>query len=313
MELRQLATFKVVSSTLSFTRAATILNYAQSSVTAQIQALEEELGVPLFHRLGRQVTLTDAGRRLLDYAEKILALSEEASSVVTEEDEPVGTLEIGSSETVCTYLLMPVLREFRERFPHVRLTFRPIPYAQLIPSVKEGAVDVAFVLEEEVQGAGLLAEALTCEPLVMIAAPNHPLVQASLVTSEDLEGESLLLTEKGCCYRDIFERALASVKVSPGTAIEFHSVEAMKKCAVAGLGIAIIPMIAAERELAEGELRALRWHQPDFQVYTYMVRHKDRWLSPALRVFLDVSRDVLNRQTTRPAVSLMHEFPIFDE
>jgi DNA-binding transcriptional LysR family regulator len=297
MELRQLATFKIVASTLSFTRAAIILNYAQSSVTAQIQALEEELSIPLFHRLGRQVTLTDAGRRLLEYAEKMLELSEEARSIISGEDEPGGTLEIGSSETVCTYLLMPVLREFRARYPNVRLTFRPIPYAQLIPSVKDGSVDVSFVLEENVQASGLLAEVLTCESLVLVAAPEHRLARAPVVTTADLENETILFTEKGCCYRAMFEQALSSCGVTPQASIEFHSVEAMKKCAIAGLGITILPEIAAQRELATGELYQLRWNEPDLHVYTHMVWHKDRWLSPALKAFLEVSRETLTQQT----------------
>src|SRR6266496_4132793 len=115
MELRQLTTFRMVASTLSFSRTAMALNYVRSSVTTQIQVLEEELGVSLFDRLGKRVALTDAGKRLLLYAEKILDLAHEARSAVTAEEMPTGSLTISASDTLCTYRLPAVLRQFRTR------------------------------------------------------------------------------------------------------------------------------------------------------------------------------------------------------
>jgi DNA-binding transcriptional LysR family regulator len=105
MELRQLATFRMVAETLSFSRTAQALNYVQSSVTAQMQGLEEELGVRLCDRLGKRVALTDAGTRLLPYAEKLLSLSEEARCAVVGGDIPMGTLTITAPESICTYCL----------------------------------------------------------------------------------------------------------------------------------------------------------------------------------------------------------------
>ena len=104
MEIRQLITFRAVAQTLSFSRAATQLNYAQSTVSAQIQGLEEELGVALFDRLGKSVALTDAGQRLLGYAEKMLNLADEALAVVSNADIQTGPLTISAPETLCTVL-----------------------------------------------------------------------------------------------------------------------------------------------------------------------------------------------------------------
>src|SRR5436190_8129479 len=125
MDLRQLATFRMVATTLSFTQTAATLGYVQSSVTAQIQALETDLGVPLFDRLGKRVTLTDAGQRLLHYAEKMLDLAEEARSIVPGDTEPTGSLTISAPESLCAYRLPVVLNEFRKRYPQVRLMFLP--------------------------------------------------------------------------------------------------------------------------------------------------------------------------------------------
>ena len=293
MELQQLATFRVVATTLSFTRAAMILNYAQSSVTAQIQALEEELGVPLFNRLGRQVMLTEAGQRLLGYAERLLALEEEARAVIADEGEPTGTITIGAPETICTYRLPPVLRQFRDRYPGVRVIFRPLVYPDLLRSILAGTVDAAFLLAEPFQSTSLVIETLICEPLVVIAAPDHPLVEYARVMPADLEGEPILLTEKGCTYRSLFERALAADGVHLVTTMEFASIEAVKQCVAAGVGIAVLPKVVVAKELADSQLVALCWQQHDFEVYTQMAWHKDRWLSPALTAFMETSRALL--------------------
>jgi DNA-binding transcriptional LysR family regulator len=101
MDLRQLSIFRAVAAMLSFTKAAASLNYVQSNVTAQIHALEKELGVKLFDRLGgKQVVLTEAGHRLLRYAEQLLDLAEEAQAAISMEEEPQGTLRIGAAESL---------------------------------------------------------------------------------------------------------------------------------------------------------------------------------------------------------------------
>lgn len=291
MELRELTTFRTVAHTLSFTQTAALLGYAQSSITAQIQSLESEFGVPLFNRMGRKISLTDAGTRLLWYADKILDLANEALANVNQgtSTEITGTLTIGAPESICTYCLPAVLGEFRKRAPRVRLIFKPLPYAELHHSIREGKIDIAFLLEAPIQSTMLHIETLCVEPMVLIANPDHPLAQKPGVEPSDLEGETLLLTERGCGYRGIFESLLSSAGVRPAISIEFDSVEAIKQCVIAGLGIAVLPHMTIEANANRGELQILRWTKP-FDVFTQMVWHKDRWLSPPLQAFLETSR-----------------------
>ena len=124
MDTRTLSTFRTAAHTLSFTKTAVSLGYAQSSVTAQMRILEETLGAPLFNRMGNRLELTAPGERFLAYAERILALSVEAMAAVQDE-VGVGTLRLTAPETVCTYLLPPVLRSFSEAYPQIRLEFQP--------------------------------------------------------------------------------------------------------------------------------------------------------------------------------------------
>lgn len=293
MELRQLATFSTLARTLSFTRAATLLNYAQSSVTAQIQALEEELGTPLFNRLGRRVTLTDAGQRFLSYAERVLALVDEGRNAVSSAEEMTGTLTIGAPETLCTYRLPALLHAYRLRYPAVRLTYRPNPAADLRKRVSDGELDVAFVMEELCASASLAAETLVAEPVVVVTAADHPLTQLTSVRPSDLRGVDVLLTEGGCSYRRLFERALSEADVRPATLLEFNSVEAIKQCVIAGMGISALPTVAVATEMAQGRMAEIRWDGPTLGVYTQMVWHRHRWLSPPLVAFLNLARETL--------------------
>lgn len=284
-----------VARSLSFTRAAAELGYVQSSVTAHVKALEGDLGVPLFDRLGRRVVLTDAGRTLLGYADKMLDLSEEAKAAVAGEPhgEPAGTLTMSAPETLCAYRLPRLLRRFKERFPRVRLTFRPTPCADLKAGVADGSLDVAFLLDGPVRAAALEVEALVEEPLLVVGPPDHALALSGAVAPADLAEEQILLSEAGCSYRHLFERRLAEAGVEPADVLELDSVEAIKQCVAAGMGVAILPAVTVAAELERGEISALAWEGPELGVLTQVAWHKDKWLSPALEAFLSMSRDVL--------------------
>lgn len=293
MELRQLATLREVAAAGGFTKAAERLGYAQSSITAQIQALERELGVRLFERLGKRVVLTDAGRRLLDYAERILKLADEARAVLAEGDEPVGTLSIGAAETLCTYRLPPLLRRYRARFPRVQLIVKPGLCPDMRQAVRQGELDLAFLLEEPVSPPDLVVEPLVRESVLVLACPDHPLARREAIAPCDLGGETLLVAEGRGSYRERFERALAAAGVRPGVVLEFGGVEAIKQCATAGMGVAVLPAVAVAEEVTGGQLVALPWRGPDLSVVTQLAWHKDKWLSPALRAFLQMTWEVL--------------------
>lgn len=293
MELRHLTTFRTVAKTGSFTRTAQALGYVQSSVTAHIQALEHELGLPLFDRLGKQVTLTAAGRRFLSYAMQLLELAEEAKHSITIVEEPLGKLTISAPESLCTYWLPGLLRAARDRFPQLRLVFRPAPVADLRRLVRDGELDVAFLLDEPLQMSHLSAETLMHEEIVLVAAPDHHLVAAPMVQPRDLADETLLLTEVGCTYRVLFERALAAGGIAVRETLEFNSVEAIKQCVAAGMGIAVLPARTVARELDTRRLAVLAWAGAPLAVTTQMVWHAQRWQSPALQALLGLARDVV--------------------
>ncbi len=299
MELRQLTTFRMVASTLSFSRTAQALNYVQSSVTTQIQVLEEELGVKLFDRMGKRIALTEAGRRLLVYAEKILALSEEAIQVVPGDGVPSGTLVVGAAETLCTYRLPKLLRLFHKSYPQVKIVFQPLPSREMQAIVLEGDVDVAFEISSLLRSPVMEIEPLIHEPLIILVAPDHHLASKETISGQDLKDEPLLLTEVGCSYRVLLEAALEKEGVHATSNVEFNSIEAIKQCVMASMGIAFLPLITVKNELEQGKLVQLNWPQHEFNVFTQMWRHKDKWVSPTLDVFMSMAREVLCEREQR--------------
>jgi DNA-binding transcriptional LysR family regulator len=292
MELRQLKTFQITATSASFTQASVLLGYAQSSVTVQIQSLEKELGVALFDRARRSVRLTAAGEKLLVYANRLLDLAAEAQAVVSDQGRLEGSLSIAAPETICTYRLPALIRQFRDSHPDVRISFQPMLDRDIYFGVRNGVIDFGFLLQEPLQTDGLLVESLVKEPLFVIGAPSAPQAALARVSPADLEGETLILTENGCGYRHLFEREMAKAGVYATIRLEFNSVEAIKQCVISGLGFGFLPRVGVDREIAEGQLCALRWAKP-FNVYTQLVYRKDKWLSQTMQDFISLCRNRL--------------------
>jgi DNA-binding transcriptional LysR family regulator len=304
VELRQLETFVAVARELSFSRAAAGLGYVQSSVSSQVAALERELGVPLFDRLGRRIALTEAGRVMLDYSERLLDLAREAGEVVADavagSGEITGSLSVSAPETLLTYRLPELLTVFHEIYPKVRVSLKPTAVGRLVGSTRraleEGRVDVAFVLDEpSVSVEGLSAELLMEEDVSVVAPPAHALASSTIMDPSNLSGETVLLPEapqSGCVYRGRFERQLSEGGVVPRETLEFQSIEAIKRCVSAGMGVTVVPTVTVEAELAAGILSKLGWQVP-IRVGTLMAWNEARWVSPALSAFLKTAREVL--------------------
>lgn len=292
MELRLLVTFEKVASVLSFTQAAAELKYAQSSVTSQIRALESSLGAELFDRLGSRIRLTEAGERLLPYARRIIELNEEARAAVTGTEEPAGTLTVGTMESLTSYRLPPLLELFHHRYPGVRLSMRPTLGDETRQALRQGTYDVGFLMEAETEHPGLEVAVLAVEPLALVAAPGHRLAGKPTGTA-DLVREALLATEPGCAYRDLFERELNSL--APVQFMEFGTIEATKRAAAAGLGIALLPEVTVAAELAAETLQQLLW-EPPFTLWTQLAWRSGKRLPAHVRLFVEQARRLVSEQ-----------------
>ncbi|KAA9006577.1 LysR family transcriptional regulator [Paenibacillus spiritus] len=295
MESRHLFTFLVVVETGSFTRAAAKLGYAQSSITAQIQSLEQELGQPLFDRIGKRILLTDAGSRLLPFAQEIAKMHSLAEDAVRSQSRIGGSLKIGAPESLAVYRLPDVIRDFRSRYPGVELVLKPGPCGHLLDLARTGELDLALILQPVTEDRDLEIATLIQEDMALVAPPGHPLGKKDKVEPAHLIEETLLHTESGCSYRLLFEQYLNRHGVFPDPQMEFWSIEAIKQCAMAGLGLAFLPMVAVRSELEDGRLLALDWDDTDQRVATQVACHRKKWRSPALGEFLRTLHDHAGR------------------
>lgn len=288
MEIRQLQLFVALAEELNFTRTAERLNTVQSNVTSHIRHLEEELGAPLFDRFPRSVALTEAGTRFLPHARRVLGTVDEAARSVRHGEEPAGPLRIGAPESVLTYRLPVALRRFRHRYPHVKLIFRPYVDTPLAQPLQDGTFDLAIRLTDAVREKSLGSQKLGSERILLVAAPEHPVLARKSIRPSDLAGQLLLLTEEGCAYRKKFERVLQAQGVQPQSVADFVSVEAIKQCATLGMGIALLPEVVVAAELARKTLIPLPWRGAVLTMNTHVVWHKDRSMTPAMQGFLAV-------------------------
>jgi DNA-binding transcriptional LysR family regulator len=293
MEVRQLQIFRTLTEELNFTRTAEKVNTVQSNVTAQIKALEEELGIPLFDRLGRRVTLTDAGRNFLPFALQALAAMDQGQRALKTGAEPSGPLRIGSAESQLTYRLPEVLHAFRRRFPHVELIFSQHTTATIAHELEAGKFDMVIHGDNLPSSSSLKSIRLRTERILLLAEPGHPLAGRPTVKPADLLAQNLLLTEAGCSYREKLDRALALANIRPANVTEFSSVEALKQCIALGMGIGLLPEIVVARELRQNHLHALQWTGPSLDIVTHILWHRDKWISPAMAAFMELVKGKL--------------------
>ena len=291
MELRNLRTFQAVVDRGSYQRAAEYLGYAQSTVTAQIQQLEEEMGVPLFERVGRRMTLTEAGWRALPQARELLAAADRLLESGREDREPGGTLRVDLGETLLCYRMQPVIRAFRERAPQVRLVIRSRNCVRIAVNVRTGECDLGVGYDMDWNREALEVESLGSYPIVLLAAPDF--TETDFTTPGQRKAVSLVTDEPDSIFRRRLEEYLRQRNIELDTTLELWSIETIKRCVMSGLGFTYLPRFAAAEELADGRLVELRAPVSGVPAPALCAWRKGRWVTPAMELFLELLRKEL--------------------
>lgn len=296
MDLQRLQTFRTVATLMNFNQAADVLHYSQSAVSAQIKALENQIGTLLFKRIGKSIQLTEAGSKMLVYADKLLAIKEEAVAEITGRNRVTGLLTLRMPQSVATYCLPHVLRVYQPRFPGIRLDITSCAVHSLEHELRIGTVDLAFLFADSIGAKNLACELLRCEPLAVVTHFDNPLAARKSVTFGDLEGQILLLPKSDCGYRMMLEQTLAAERVTPATVIEMNSIEAIKETIKAGIGITFIPEMAVESDLDRGAMARVCWEEV-LETGLLMIYYADKWRSPAVEAFMEtIRRSILRRK-----------------
>lgn len=281
MDLTYLRTFREVAKRQSFTRAAEELGYAQSSVTMQIQKIEKEYGVPLIERHGRQLRLTPPGEELLTLFAEILDLYDRSKETIAHQIG--GTLTIGTIDSLAAFYLPPYLQQLRTKFPKLDIHLQTMQEASLLSKIKDGEVDIGLMLDRTTVDSILERTIIRNEPLVLIAPTNHTLAQMDKVTLQDLNNCELIVSEESCIYRSLFENLLKEHGIIFRIGFELSNLEAIKRCVMNGLGIALLPRIVAEEEIERGNLAELHFMHPEIHFDLQLLMHPKKWKSQPLQ------------------------------
>ncbi len=282
MKTCDLLTFSAVARCASITAAARELNTVQSNVTSRIRSLEEFIGLPLLERHSRGVTLTSAGNRLLPYAQRALAILEEASRVARDEGEASGTITIGSMETTLAVRLPDILAGFHDGYSEVQLAMTIDATAFLIDKVLNCEADGAFVAGP-VDHPLLAAIPVFSEELVLVTASGirHP-----QQLKDNPRGITALMFKQGCAYRQRLEQYLTWLGRPAFQRLEFGSLEGMLGCVSAGVGITLLPRSVVEKS---GQAERLQIHEviPTIsRVPTLFITRNDVQATTALKQFI---------------------------
>ena len=235
MDLADLHIFRSVVQAGGITRAAEKLNRVQSNITTRVRQLEAELGVALFVREGKRLHLSSAGKLLLDYADRLIDLAQEAREAV-HDAKPRGLLRLGTGESTAAMRLPVPMNEYLARYPDVSLELRTGNTRQLAAEVLGGELDAALT-SDPVADAPFEKVPIYEEELVIIATAGHPPIKSP----RDARSKTVLAFESGCSYRQRLEDWFAHHGEMPARIVEITSYHAMLGCAVAGMGISLMP------------------------------------------------------------------------
>lgn len=284
MEITQLRALMTIAREGSFTAAAEKLFVTQSALSQQIKTLETELGLQLFERQGRRITITAPGELVLARAQQMLAqLQQLHSDLAAFQRVAQGRLRIGTSDTVCLYLLPPVVQAFRQAYPAVDIHLTNRPSREVAALLVEGALDFG-IISLPVPEPQLESDYLCARAEVAVCAPGHPLAVQTQVSLAQLSEYPLLLLEKGTTSRALFDQLLAQAGYSPRI-MDLGSIEVLKRYGEINLGVAIVPAMAVTAEVQTGRLHALAL--PWLPVRAVgIVRRRTSDVAPAEQAFL---------------------------
>ena len=292
MTLDQLRVFVAVAERQHVTRAAAALNLVQSAVSAAIAGLEARHAVKLFHRVGRGIELTEAGRIFLEEARSVLARADAAELVLADLGAlRRGTLRLQASQTTASRWLPRHLVAFRGRYPEIAIRLAVGNTEQAAAAVRDGTAELGFV-EGEIEDPALASMPIAHDRLVLVVPPGHPLAARRSLAAADLASVPWILREPGSGTRSAFASALAAAGLPPGTldvALEMPSNEAVLAAVEAGAGAGVLPETVVAAPLRAGTVALVPFALP---ARTFRVlRHKERYRGRAADALLALIRE----------------------
>lgn len=284
--MEKLRTFYYVVKLKSLTKAAEQLALTQPAVSFQIRSLEEECGTKLLTRSGRKMVPTEAGKVVFSYAEKILALIEELHLTLANCRDPlVGKVYLGASILVSTYLLPPILGQFRKLYPGIHFELKVRYASELLQFVYEGELSFAIMGEgSRINNKTFEIETLLQDKLVLVVPSDRRL--SGETTLEDVLKENFILPEPVSALRKYIDRKLEELGVHIEPYIEIGNIEVVKKLVEQGFGCSILPYISVQEEVRNGKLRICKIKDLDLTRNILLVKKQNKVLAASEELFI---------------------------
>ena len=289
MDVNQLEVLVAIANEQSFSRAAQTLHRTQPAVSQAIRRLEVELGEPLFDRSSKDGTLTAAGRVLFDFAEQMLNLRQGAHRAIKElKDLHHGKLALSANEYTVMYLL-PVLAVFRARHPHLKVEVKRSLASRIASEVLGRGVEIGVVSFKPADEA-IASIPVVMDELALIVAPSHPLAAKETVSVRELGAESFIAHNVASPYRERVVRTFEKFKTPLNISMEMPTLEAIKRLVEQDMGVALVPRLTAQVEIAHKQIVALTVREMRFERRLHLIYRKGATLSHAARAFLRVAK-----------------------
>lgn len=294
MEIRNVRTFVKAAEFASFTKAARSIGYSQATVTAQIHALEEELGVLLFDRIGRQVFLTDAGRKFLPYAARLLNAELEAAASVRPQAELTGRLRIATASSLASAVLPACLLKFQQAHPGVYLSITISDFIEdTLERLKRDQIDFLAELTDGRDIPGTRTVYDRTERVVFVTAPENPLAVRGRAGLAEITGSSFITTERSMGYCLMLERQLKKLGIEFHPAMENGSAEAILKILTEGFGISFLPEYMVREYLDRGQLtEILPEEETGVDLHFHVMVNENKWIDPVMTEFIRILGEV---------------------
>ena len=290
MEFREISTFLQVAQYQSFSKAARHLGYSQAAVTIQIKQLEQELGVHLFDRIGKQISLTHQGQVFYQYAVSIRNDLEQAKNAVSDPSTLSGKLCLGTIESICASIFPDLLAEYHRLHPEVTISIVTDSPGVLLDRMNENTIDIVYLLDRRIYDNRWCKTLEEPEENIFVASPDHELALAK----RELELDEVLrfpffLTEKDASYRHMLEQYLASINRSVKPFLEIGSTEFIIHMLLKNTGISFLPKFTVQRELQQKQLTALNVRGFQMQTWRQIFYHKNKWVTREMQEFLHLA------------------------
>ncbi|MDQ2855080.1 MAG: LysR family transcriptional regulator [Acidobacteriota bacterium] len=291
MDINQLEVVVAVAQEKSFSRAAETLHRTQPAVSQAIRRLEAELGEPLFDRSSKDGTLTAAGSVLFEFAQQMLNLRQHAHSALKElKDLHRGKLTLSANEYTVMYLL-PLIPVFRARHPHIKIEVKRSLASRIASEILGRETELGIVSFKPNDPTVAALPVLTDE-LALIVAPDHPLAQKTMVSVRELGAESFIAHNVPSPYRERVISTFQKYKTPLNISMELPTLEAIKRFVERGMGVALVPRLTAQAEIARGQLAALAVREMKLERRLHLIYRKGATLSHAARAFLRVAKEL---------------------